>query len=102
MSTTVPAGLALYWFMSNLSGVVFQYFYMGRTVDWRSLLTMNPAPAPAAKARNGRAERQRSKPAKEIPESESSADLDSEGRPADGSAGPQARRKRNGRRRGKR
>jgi len=99
MSTTVPAGLALYWFMSNLSGVVFQYFYMGRTVDWRSMLTMNPAPAPAAKAR---AERQRAKPAKEIPEIESSADLDGEGRPADGAAAPQARRKRNGRRRGKR
>ncbi len=52
-SLNVPAGLALYWFISNLSGFVLQYFYMGRKLDWRSLITLGPpaAPAPAARLR---------------------------------------------------
>ena len=56
-SLNVPAGLALYWVVSNLSGIVFQYFYMGRRVDFRQLLRAQsvprrPPPPPAP--RDGR------------------------------------------------
>lgn len=102
MSTTVPAGLALYWFMSNLSGVVFQYFYMGRQIEWRSMLTLGPAPAPAAKARGQRPdEQQRLKPAGKPEGAEARPEVEGEGGPT-GQRGPEARRKRHGRRRGKR
>ena len=56
-SLNVPAGLALYWAVSNTSGVVLQYFYMGRKFDWKNMLTLNPQPAPAA--RRARPERKR-------------------------------------------
>lgn len=50
-SYTAPSGLALYWFVSNLSGIVLQYFYMGRKIDWRDLIQFgaprNQVPAPA-------------------------------------------------------
>jgi YidC/Oxa1 family membrane protein insertase len=47
-SLTVPAGLALYWAVSNLSGIVLQYFYMGRKFDFRTLLQFGPpSPTPA-------------------------------------------------------
>jgi len=97
LSTTVPAGLALYWFVSQLAGIVFQYFYMGRTFDWRYMLTLNPVPpTPAAKARGARPAESRAKPARE---EETATEPEEEGRPA---SGREARRKRHGRRRGKR
>jgi YidC/Oxa1 family membrane protein insertase len=52
-SLNVPAGLALYWGVSNVSGIVLQYFYMGRRMDWKSLLQFSPASAPAATAKRG-------------------------------------------------
>ncbi len=45
-SLSVPAGLALYWLVSNVAGVVMQYFYMGRNFQWKSLLQFGP-PSPA-------------------------------------------------------
>jgi YidC/Oxa1 family membrane protein insertase len=103
-STTVPAGLALYWFMSNLSGVVFQYFYMGRTVDWRGMLTLGPAAPPAAKARPDRKPPEKRTKAEREPDvdEEQAPDYDSEGQPEARAAGQSGRRKRHGRRRGKR
>ncbi|HYM14113.1 MAG TPA: YidC/Oxa1 family membrane protein insertase [Dehalococcoidia bacterium] len=108
MSTTVPAGLALYWFMSNLSGVVLQYFYMGRKLEWRTLFTLSPAaaPAPTARARDRRpADEGRGKQARQAADSAPAADAESEDEreaPGDSSTGQAARRKRHGRRRGKR
>jgi YidC/Oxa1 family membrane protein insertase len=93
-SLSVPAGLALYWFISNLSGIVLQYFYMGRKIDWKTILTLNPAPA--AKARPQQQEKQKALPAAE-------ADVDEDGKPPAPLTGKQdVRRKRHGRRRGKR
>ncbi|HEX9117296.1 MAG TPA: YidC/Oxa1 family membrane protein insertase [Anaerolineae bacterium] len=98
-SLSVPAGLALYWFVSNLSGIVLQYFYMGRKVEWRSLLAMSPTAAakPAGK--------QRSQPLEKSPaESDvtaESADI-SESAAAVPARQDVVRRKRHGRRRGKR
>ncbi|MHB8514579.1 MAG: YidC/Oxa1 family membrane protein insertase [Dehalococcoidia bacterium] len=107
-SLNVPAGLALYWAVSNASGVVLQYFYMGRTFEWKSLLTLSPATAPAAR-------RNRSEPDKRADGSDSErdirpagaavadeAEIDEDGGPAAVPAGPGTRRKRHGRRRGKR
>lgn len=103
MSTTVPAGLALYWFMSNLSGVVFQYFYMGRQFEWRSMLTLGPPPAPTAKPRPARGgEQTRPGPDGKREQAESRPDVDGEGRPMQAVGGRETRRKRHGRRRGKR
>jgi hypothetical protein len=100
-SLSVPAGLALYWFISNLSGIVLQYFYMGRKIDWRSMLTLGPAPAPSAKARPPQRPQPQEKqktPAADITAGE--ADI-SEQRALE--TGKQdVRRKRHGRRRGKR
>jgi YidC/Oxa1 family membrane protein insertase len=103
-SLSVPAGLALYWFISNLSGIVLQYFYMGRKIDWRSLMTMSPgaAPAPAAKASrpsesSGRAEARGAAAEVVAPESDISEPAAEEPARRD-----VTRRKRHGRRRGKR
>lgn len=38
----VPSGLALFWVVSNIIGIVMQYFVTG----WGSLFTRAPAPAP--------------------------------------------------------
>ena len=44
-----PSGLALYWVATNVVGVVMQYFYQGPSnFDWRRIISMSPAPAPAA------------------------------------------------------
>jgi YidC/Oxa1 family membrane protein insertase len=106
-SLNVPAGLALYWAVSNTSGVVLQYFYMGRKFDWKNMLTLNPQPAPAARRarpeqdahgsdgdkpdRNGRAD-----------ESADTTEVDQDGVPALATGSQGTRRKRHGRRRGKR
>jgi len=108
-SLNVPAGLALYWFMSNLVGMVLQYFYMGRDFDWRRLFVLNPSAAPTPAARSNRPAPQRERPDddadgrnRRTPDS-GDEDLGEDGVPAtiSGSQGT-TRRKRNGRRRGKR
>ena len=97
-SLNVPAGLALYWGVSNVAGVVLQYFYMGRKMDWKSLLRFSPAAAlaPAATAKQ-------SEKVKAAPKS-AAADIEvDEGGEATMSPGPQStRRNKHGRRRGKR
>lgn len=105
-SLNVPAGLALYWAVSNASGVVLQYFYMGRTFEWKSLLSVNPAPAPAAKRNRVEADQRddaagrngRDEAASGAPE----AEIEEDGGPAAAAAGQSTRRKRHDRRRGKR
>jgi YidC/Oxa1 family membrane protein insertase len=48
-SLSVPSGLALYWAVSNISGVVMQYFMGGRQMNFKSLLQFAPpSPTPAA------------------------------------------------------
>lgn len=107
-SLNVPAGLALYWFVSNLSGIVLQYFYMGRKVNWKSMLQLGPAPAPApaAKIRADRAVEEKPKSAKDSrpAAAKSAPDVDSEGQPMNAllKSERNARRKQHGRRRGKR
>ncbi len=98
-SLSVPAGLALYWFISNLSGVVLQYFYMGRKIEWRGLLSMGPAPAakPAPRGRPQPPEKRASEADVPAPE----ADI-SEPAAAEPARQDVTRRKRHGRRRGKR
>jgi YidC/Oxa1 family membrane protein insertase len=57
ISLNVPAGLALYWAVSNVSGVVLQYLFMGRTFDWKYMLSLSPAPpTPAAQSAKARTE----------------------------------------------
>ncbi len=109
-SLNVPAGLALYWAVSNASGVVLQYFYMGRKFDLKELLTLNPQPAPSARRvrpeatksdddeppgdaseRNGR-----------LPAATAESSTDQDGVPAMAAGSQGTRRKRHGRRRGKR
>ncbi|MEX0750510.1 MAG: YidC/Oxa1 family membrane protein insertase, partial [Dehalococcoidia bacterium] len=53
ISTTVPSGLSLYWAVSNAAGIVMQYFYAGRRLDWRNLLSFGPPaqPQPAKSVR---------------------------------------------------
>ncbi|HEX5480054.1 MAG TPA: YidC/Oxa1 family membrane protein insertase [Dehalococcoidia bacterium] len=102
----VPAGLGLYWFVSNLVGMVLQYFYMGRDFEWASLLRLNPTAAPTPAARRNRpepapAERDGEDDARERESGDEN--LAEDGVPAtiSGSQGT-TRRKRHGRRRGKR
>jgi YidC/Oxa1 family membrane protein insertase len=59
-----PSGLALYWFSTNLVSIVLQYFYLGRRVSWRQMLSITPAPAPAVK-RQDREEKPAAEEAKE-------------------------------------
>jgi YidC/Oxa1 family membrane protein insertase len=108
-SLTVPAGLALYWAISNLSGIVLQYFYMGRRVEWRTLVPgMSPSNAPVPAVRGA------TKP-KALPESKSEAKAESgadskpeaditvsESGGATLPASQSGRRNKHGRRRGKR
>lgn len=96
-SLTVPAGLALYWAVSNLSGIVLQYFYMGRKFQWSSLLQFGP-PKPAtlpAAARNPR-------PAAEPDEDRADVEIDQSGEATILPPTQSTRRNRNGKRRGKR
>ncbi len=106
---SVPAGLALYWAVSNLAGIVLQYLYMGRKLDFGSLFKFGPPPAPAPGVRgtsNGGRSGKRDKRSNDIDE-DGAADMQSEPAP-DGQTEPAAiassdtRRKRHGRRRGKR
>jgi YidC/Oxa1 family membrane protein insertase len=89
MSLNFPSGLALYWAVSQVAGIIMQYFYMGRTFDWKNMLTINPPPQqPQRRA-------PRPQPAL-VP----AQDEEAEEHPAAAAGG--ARRKRHGRRRGKR
>jgi YidC/Oxa1 family membrane protein insertase len=108
-SLTVPAGLALYWAVSNLAGIVFQYFYMGRRVEWSQMLPgMSPAPAPAVKgARDTAAKQSQVKEASEDKAAASRETLEADitvSESGDVALPPpqSGRRKKNGRRRGKR
>lgn len=102
---SVPAGLGLYWAVSNLAGIVLQYFYLGRKVDWGGMLRFGP-PAPATQGRGTApkaaaiAERNKRNETAEV-EAEDASDDQSEpvAVPAPGTG---TRRKRHGRRRGKR
>ena len=95
-SLSVPAGLALYWLISNVAGVVMQYFYMGRKFQWKSLLQFGPPSGAAAPAVV--------KKAKPLPEPEDTAadiQIDESGEAT--MLPPQStRRNKNGKRRGKR
>jgi YidC/Oxa1 family membrane protein insertase len=104
-SLNVPAGLALYWAVSNTSGVVLQYFYMGRKFDWKNMLTLNPQPAPAAHRAQPASEKRVSdeKPERNGRADEAAAaESDQDGVPAMAAGSQGTRRKRHGRRRGKR
>ncbi|MEX2246363.1 MAG: YidC/Oxa1 family membrane protein insertase [Dehalococcoidia bacterium] len=98
-SLQVPAGLALYWAITNVSGIALQYFYMGRRMDWRSLLTLNPAPAQPE--RKPKALAVAPQPARDGPRPETTND-DEANEPVAAPSGQSTRRKRHGRRRGKR
>ncbi len=95
---TVPAGLGLYWAVSNIAGIVTQYFYAGRRVDWAGMFRFGPA-APAQQARGAR-------PAPSPEEKRESSPSEDEGSEPEGAppggGSPGVRRKRHGRRRGKR
>jgi YidC/Oxa1 family membrane protein insertase len=95
-SLSVPSGLALYWGVSNLSGIILQYFYMGRRVEWRNLLSIGPPASPAPT----KALKPKEDPA---PAPEEAADISvSEGGEATMATPRSSRRNRHGRRRGKR
>jgi YidC/Oxa1 family membrane protein insertase len=110
-TVTVPSGLGLYWFVSNLAGIVTQYFYMGRRVDWAGMLRFGPAsPSGTKGARRPAAKpaEQREKPAPvqraqepEVPAEDEQQDEAAIARRMAGGGGGQ-RRKRHGRRRGRR
>jgi len=110
-TVTVPAGLGLYWAVSNLAGIVTQYFYLGRRVDWAGMLRFGPA-APAG----GPAARRALQPQEQQPRSKrgqgpeagaielaaAGDESDDKAAAAQRSTGGAPRRKRHGRRRGKR
>lgn len=110
-TVTVPAGLGLYWAVSNLTGIVTQYFYLGRRVDWAGMLRFGP-PAPAAEPAGGRAlqpdaQQPRSKREQEpeagaIDPAGAGDESDDKAATAQRLTGGAPRRKRHGRRRGKR
>jgi YidC/Oxa1 family membrane protein insertase len=102
-SLSVPAGLALYWAVSNVSGITMQYFYMGRRVDWRAMLQFSPPSAPSQKGSPALQAQQKQKPAPREEEVEAETDEVVEDRGAAGGPGQQQiRRTKHGRRRGKR
>jgi YidC/Oxa1 family membrane protein insertase len=46
---TVPSGLAFYWAVSNVIGIILQYVMFGKgNLTWRSLISFTPAPAASA------------------------------------------------------
>lgn len=104
-SLSVPAGLALYWGVSNLSGIIFQYFYMGRRVDWRNMLSFGPpttAPTPAARGAS-KADKSASAAAKaDVEAPAADVTVSESGEAAMGSQPQSGSRKKHGRRRGKR
>ena len=111
MSLNFPAGLALYWAVSNIAGLVIQYFYLGRKVDWAGLLKpFPPSPAPAARGNTAQAARQQQAKKEQErrerdaePDEAPPADIDgATARPAATTRSRGGRGRRHGRRRGKR
>jgi len=104
---SVPAGLGLYWFVSNLASMVIQYFYVGRKVNWADMLRFGP-PRQMSPQSNIKAGGQKpALPARRDGRAPASNGATDEGAPDDERgaatvAAPATRRKRNGRRRGKR
>lgn len=95
---TVPAGLGLYWAVSNIAGIILQYFYMGRKFQWKSLLQFSP-PAPATAVAGRKLDK--SRPVRDPREEDIEADPEEVVDVTPPS--PQStRRNRNGKRRGKR
>jgi len=46
-----PSGLALYWVISSVVGIVLQYIYVGSGgLTWRNLFSLQPTPAPKSAA----------------------------------------------------
>jgi YidC/Oxa1 family membrane protein insertase len=100
-SLSVPAGLALYWAVTNVVGIVTQYFFMGRKLDFKSLFVLNPAPQPAARPERKPAPAPREQ--REQHEDGTAADGAAvEGQPVATAGAQGSKRKRHGRRRGKR
>jgi YidC/Oxa1 family membrane protein insertase len=104
ISTTVPAGLSLYWAVSNGAGIVMQYFYAGRRLDWRNLLSFGPPaqPEPAKRIKPEESGQSAAKTRNEqepAPEDGATEQVSKEPVARDRS---ETRRKRHGRRRGKR
>jgi hypothetical protein len=101
---TAPAGLGLYWLISNLAGVVLQYFYLGRKVDWGGMLRFGPPSAPQQQRGGAKALKPVTEPStsNETPEAESNGASEDQSERAAAVASSGSRRKRHGRRRGKR
>ncbi len=85
-----PSGLALYWVATNVVGIVMQYFYMGRKLNWRQVFTLSPAPAPAVKP--AREERAKEKPSEGEVETETAVVAEAHGRRRRRRRGRQRRR----------
>ncbi len=50
-----PSGLALYWVVSSVVGIVLQYAFVGSGgLTWRSLFSLQPVPAPKTAATEAR------------------------------------------------
>lgn len=94
-SLSVPAGLALYWLISNVAGVVMQYFYMGRKFDFRTLLQFGP-PSPAPALSGKKSERAKADT------TAAAADIQIDQGGGATMSPPSTRRNKHGRRRGKR
>ncbi|HLB22926.1 MAG TPA: YidC/Oxa1 family membrane protein insertase [Dehalococcoidia bacterium] len=106
-ASSAPAGLGVYWAISNISGIILQYFYMGRRMDWRQLLQFGPpsaAPAGSAALRGGvraKPPADTTKKGAEAPEVPADVSVSESGEAT--IAQPQSgRRNKHGRRRGKR
>jgi YidC/Oxa1 family membrane protein insertase len=108
-SFSVPAGLALYWAVSNIAGIVTQYFYAGRKVDWAGMLRFGPPQPAGPRGREPGPRPQQQKGAqagapalKAVEPAPANPDTNDEAAIAQRVAGGGTRRKRHGRRRGKR
>ena len=89
-----PSGLALYWFATNIVGVVLQYFYQGREIDWGRIFSFSNAPAPAPAAKDSKQQE-----LLEVAEGESENEEAKDGDDEPAEAAPKRRRRR---RRGRR
>jgi YidC/Oxa1 family membrane protein insertase len=86
-----PSGLALYWVVSSVVGIVLQYVFVGSGgLTWRNLFSLQPVPAPKTAATE----------AKAVPEAVE--EEEGEDGPAEEEAVPDDRRYRKRSRRGKR
>jgi YidC/Oxa1 family membrane protein insertase len=108
-TSTAPSGLGLYWFVTNLVGIITQYFYLGRRLDWRNIFSLGMPQAPTPAARPNRPQQQaaaskaadKKQPAGPEADEGDGAEDATDAAPS-GGGGRDRRRKRHGRRRGKR